>query len=209
MFNSSKILKKVKNSNIMKEAEELDYSKDGSVQINVGLKDVEDFFYPYSFKTYELTNPDVIDYINMCEESIPQNEKISIDIYMETHTNNEEKKRIRKSIKRYYAEKLVRLRQQKKRDTIFGISFIILGIVLLLLESIFYQFFARFHTIFLIEVLGWLFLWDGLESIMGEWGTLRKQQKQCYRILNAKIHVRQYSKKIQREYGIGDFDDES
>ena len=44
-----KMLKKANKSVAMKEAQELDYNDDGSVQINVGLKDADDFFSPYSF----------------------------------------------------------------------------------------------------------------------------------------------------------------
>lgn len=208
MLKKLKLLRKADRSVAMREAEELDYNKDGTVQINVGLKDADDFFSPYSYLSYELTNTEVIEYINMCEESIPDSEQLSIDIYTESNTNNEQKKRIKQSIKRYYAERIVRLKRKQKNNIILGIFYMILGFVVLLLESFFYDFFVSTHTVFLIEVVGWVFLWDGLETIMGEWSTIGEQKKQSYHLLNAKIHVRQYSKKIKREYGIGEFEEE-
>ena len=208
MLKKLKLLRKADRSVAMREAEELDYNKDGTVQINVGLKDADDFFSPYSYLSYELTNTEVIEYINMCEESIPDSEQLSIDIYTESNTTNEEKKRIKKSIKRYYAERIVRLKRKQKYNIILGIFYMILGFGVLLLESFFYDFFANTHTVFLIEVVGWVFLWDGLETIMGEWNSIGEQKKQSYHLLNAKIHVRQYSKKIKREYGIGEYEDE-
>lgn len=208
MLKKLKLLRKADRSVAMREAEELDYNKDGTVQINVGLKDADDFFSPYSYLSYELTNTEVIEYINMCEESIPDSEQLSIDIYTESNTTNEQKKRIKQSIKRYYAERIVRLKRKQKNNIILGIFYMILGFVVLLLESFFYDFFVSTHTVFLIEVVGWVFLWDGLETIMGEWSTIGEQKKQSYHLLNAKIHVRQYSKKIKREYGIGEFEEE-
>lgn len=208
MLKKLKLLRKADRSVAMREAEELDYNKDGTVQINVGLKDADDFFSPYSYLSYELTNTEVIEYINMCEESIPDSEQLSIDIYTESNTTNEQKKRIKQSIKRYYAERIVRLKRKQKNNIILGIFYMILGFVVLLLESFFYDFFVSTHTVFLIEVVGWVFLWDGLETIMGEWSTIGEQKKQSYHLLNAKIHVRQYSKKIKREYGIGEYEDE-
>ena len=203
-----KYLKKANKSVAMKEAQELDYSKDGSVQINVGIKSAEDFFAPYSYLTYEFTNSEIIDYINMCEVAIPDKEPISIDIYTEEPTTNEEKKRIRQSIKRYYAEQIVRLKKQQQKNITWGIFYIFLGIALLLCQSFFNGFFTQIHSVFLVEVGGWLFLWDGLETIIGEWNEIGEQKKQSYHLLSAKIHVRQYSKKIQREYGIGEFEEE-
>ena len=101
MNSRRKLLKKLKKSNAIKEATELDYNKDGSVQINVGLKDADDFFSPFSYKTYELLDQNVVDYINMCESSIPLNEEISIDIHTENPTSYDMKKRIKSSIYNY------------------------------------------------------------------------------------------------------------
>lgn len=209
IFKKRKNRQKLERSLAMREAQELDYNKDGSVQINVGLKDVDDFYYPFSYKTYELTNPEVTNYINMCEEGIPYNVPISIDIYTETPTDNDEKKIIKQSIKRYYAEKIVQLKNRQKRNLILGIFYIIVGTLLLLLDSIFYTTFKQYYIDFLIEVIGWVFLWDGVETIMGEWSEIGREKKQSYHLLNAKIHVRQYSKKIQREYGIGEYDEDN
>ena len=208
MLKRFKLSRKIEKSSVMKEARQLDYNKDGSVQINVGLKNAENFFSPYSFKTYEMTNPEIIDYINMCEESIPKNDRISLDIYLETPTTKETKKRIRNSIKRYYAEKVVRLKKQKKRNFLFGLFYILFGIALLLLESFFYEFFQQIHIEFLLDVIGWLFLWDGVETLIGEWDSIRQELNQSYHLLHARIHIRQYSKKIQKEYKIGDFEEE-
>ena len=208
MLKRFKLSRKIEKSSVMKEARQLDYNKDGSVQINVGLKNAENFFSPYSFKTYEMTNPEIIDYINMCEESIPKNDRISLDIYLETPTTKETKKRIRNSIKRYYAEKVVRLKKQKKRNFLFGLFYILFGIALLLLESFFYEFFQQIHIEFLLDVIGWLFLWDGVETLIGEWDSIRQELNQSYHLLHARINIRQYSKKIQKEYKIGDFEEE-
>ena len=49
MFKKLNKIRKINKSKAMREANELDYNEDGSVQINVGLKDSEDFFSPYSY----------------------------------------------------------------------------------------------------------------------------------------------------------------
>lgn len=208
MTKRKKLLQKLKKNNAIKEATELDYNKDGSVQINVGLIDADNFFSPFSYKTYELLNPSVVDYINMCESSIPQHEEISIEVHTETPTTNEMKKRIRSSIKRYYAEDVVVINKKLKRKTFSGILWSLLGIVILFLEAFLYAIVSNMYLDTILAVVGWLFLWDGIEIILDDRTALKRKQLRDYRLLNAKVHVRKYSKKIQRQYGIGEFEDD-
>ena len=208
MFKKLKKIKKLKKSIAVKEANELDYDKNGRVQINVGLKSQENFFSPYSYKTYEFMNPEVSDYINMCEASIPVNEELSIDIYTETDTTNEEKKRIRRAVKRHHAEQLVIINKKLRHNLVQGILFSILGILILLAEAIVYSIVENMYLDTILAVIGWLFLWDGLEVMLGDRSELKRKKIRSYRILNAKVHVRKYSLKIQREYGFGEFEEE-
>ena len=207
-MNKKKILKKLKKSTAMKEAHEIDYNKDGTVQVNIGLKDSEDFFSPYSFKSYELMNPEIIDYINLTELQIPINEDISIDIHTETPTSNETKKRIRLAVKRHHAEEIVTIGKKLKRKTINGSIYVSLGIIINLLEAFFFKYLSQTFIDGLVQVMGWFFLWSGFEILLGDRSELKRKQIRSYRIMNAKVHVRQYSNKIKRKYGIGQDDEE-
>lgn len=201
-----KIFKKTAVKQALKEARSLDYNEDGSVQINVGLKSADDFFSPHSYLTYELMNPSVIEYINMNEASIPANEEISLDIYTETPTTNEEKIRIRKAVKRHHAEQLVITEKRLRKNLISGIIFSLIGVLILLAEAILYSIVQNMYIDTLIAVIGWLFLWDGIEVMLHDRYELVRKRNRSIRLMNAKVHVRKYSQKIQREYKIGDFE---
>lgn len=208
MTKRRKLLKKLKKSTAVKEAMELDYNKDGSAIINVGLIEAEDIFSPFAYKTYELLDCDVVEYINTYEKSIPLGDDLSIDVYTEEATDQDMKKRIRTGIKRHYAEDLVIVNKEIKSRTLTGIIYSIIGVLILLL-GVFLSF--KFNNLYfdtIVSVIGWLFLWDGFEIILLERRELRRLQLRDYRLLNAKIHVRRYSQKIQREFGIGDFEEE-
>ena len=208
MFKTFQKLRKLKKSKAVREANELDYNADGSVQINVGLKDSDDFFSPYAYKSYELMDMDVIEYINMCEATIPIKEKISLDVYTETPTTNAEKIRIRKAVKRHHAEQLAITNKKLKRNLIEGLIFSFIGILILFVEAILYVKFENMYLDTILAVIGWLFLWDGLEIIFYDRRELKLKKLHCTKLMDAKVHVRQYSKKIQREYGIGEFEEE-
>lgn len=207
MFKRLHTLKKLKRSKAVREANELDYNEDGSVQINVGLKDSDDFFSPYAYKTYELMNTDVIEYINMCEATIPVKDAVSLDIYTETPTTNQEKIRIRKAVKRHHAEQLAIVNQKLRRNLVEGLIFSIIGILILFVEAILYVKFENMYLDTILAVVGWLFLWDGLEVMLSERHDLRRKKIRCIRLINAKVHVRKYSRKIQREFGFGEFEE--
>ena len=208
MIKKREILKRLKKSKAMKEAKTLDYNENGQVQINVGLPEADDFFSPFSYLTYELMNPAVIDYIDMYEASIPLNEEVCLDIHTEESTDNEEKKRIRTAVKRHYAEQIVIIEKKLKRKTISGLIWSILGILILFLEAIIYPIINSMYLDTILAVVGWLFLWDGMEILLSDRSSLKRKLIKSYRLMNAKVHVRKYSRKIQRAYGIGDFEED-
>lgn len=208
MFERRKILKKLRKSSAYKDAATLDYDKEGRVQINVGLKSADDFFSPYAYKTYELLNSGVTEHIDMSEAQIPINEELSLDIYTEEKTTNEEKKRIRSAVKRHYAEKIVSLKRQLRINTWKGTILSAIGLVILFVEALLYAKILNFYLDTIMAVIGWLFLWDGMEVFLWDRSDLRREEIKSYRLMNAKVHIRQYSKKIQREYGIGEFEED-
>jgi len=208
MFKFFKKFRKLERSKAMREANELDYNKDGSVQINVGLPDAEDFFSPYAYKSYELMNPEVIDYINMCEATIPKKEELSIDIYTENPTTNTMKQRIRKAVKRHHAEQIVIVNRKLRHNLFQGLTFTLLGFLILLVEAFVYRVVSNMYLDTILAVVGWLFLWDGLEIMLADRGELRRKKLRSLRIMNAKVHVRKYSLKIQRQYKIGEYEED-
>ena len=207
MFRTFQKLKKLKHNKAVREANELDYNEDGSVQINVGLKDSDDFFSPYAYKSYELMDMDVIEYINMCEATIPVKEKISLDVYTETPTTNAEKIRIRKAVKRHHAEQLAIVNKKLKKNLIEGLIFSFLGILILFIEAILYVKFENMYLDTILAVIGWLFLWDGLEVMLSTRHDLKRKKIRCMRMIDAKVHVRKYSRKIQRQFKFGEFEE--
>ena len=208
MFFKRKLAKKAEKSAAMREANTLDYTKDGKVKIYVGLKYANDFFSPFAYKTYELLNPTVVDYINMSEASIPQSEELSLEIFTEEPTTNTEKKRMRQAVKRHNAEQIVTINRRLKRNLFIGISFCVFGLAIMIMTALFYN---KLHKIYIQEILaivGWMFLWDGLEFILEDRVELKRKKRRCIRLLNAKVHVRQYDRKIQREYGFGEYEED-
>lgn len=208
MFSERKILKKMKKSTAMKEAEKIDHDKEGRAVIDLGLVDSDEFFHPYSYKTYDLVRPEVIQCIEMFESQIPAKEELSINIHTEEQTDNFDKKRIRNAMKRHYAEKIVTLNKKMKKDILFATILILFGIVFSVVECVLWARWSQQFVDLILSIIAWTFIWDGFETFIVDLPLNRRTQLKNYRIMNAKVHVRKYSKKIQKDYGIGEYEDE-
>jgi len=208
MFEKRKMLKKLRKTTAYKEAMKMDYDKDGRVKINVGVKEWDQLFSPFAYKSYELLDSGVTEYIDMCETQIPITEELSLDIYTEEKTTNEEKKKVRQAFKRHYAENIVSLKRKVRTNTWKGLILSALGLLLLFVEALLYVKVANLYLDTIMAVIGWLFLWDGMEVFLWDRSDLKREEIRNYRLMNAKVHIRQYSKKIQKEYGIGEFDED-
>lgn len=195
MSKRSKIIKKLKNSAAYKDAETLDYADNDDVIIPIGLKNVDDFFNPYSYRDYELVNPSVLDFIYDNEKTIPINENISIDIHTECSTTNADKKRIRETMKRQHAEQVIVVTKKLRNNLFSGILSFVIGLIILAcalyIENS--QFFMSNILINTLMITAWVFIWHAVEL----WFIQRPQLKTLliknYRLMNAKVHVRKYS----------------
>ena len=206
MFRRHRQIKKLKKSIAWRDAEEQHYDKEGRAIINVGIQNADDIYSPFAYKTYELLNTEVSEYIDICEGAIPFEDDVCIDFYTENPTTNVEKTRIRQTIKRHYAEQAVAADRQLRKNLIQGLLFVFLGVVILTLEAVFCLLDLS-QLWLLLDVVGWLFLWDGIEIIIEDHSDLKREQLKAYRLMNAKVHVRQYDIKIKREYKLGEFEE--
>lgn len=195
MSKRSKIIKKLKNSEAYKDAETLDYADNDAVIIPIGLKNVEDFFNPYSYKDYELVNPAVLDFIYDNEKIIPISESINIDIHTECSTNNADKKRIRETMKRQHAEQVIVTTKKLRQNLISGIFSFFAGIFILALALFLEnsEFFMSNILINTVMITAWVFVWHSIELLFIQRPTLKTQLIKNYRLMNAKVHIRKYS----------------
>ena len=144
----------------------------------------------------------------MSVASVPQNEDLSLEVFTEEPTSNTEKKRIRQAVKRHNAEQIVAINRRLKRNLFIGLTFCIIGLAIMIMTGLFYN---RLHKIYMQEILaivGWMFLWDGLEFILEDRVELKRKKQRCIKLMGAKVHIRQYDRKIQREYRFGEYEED-
>ncbi len=178
----------------VKTANEIDYDDGGNAIIDMSIEKEEDFFSPYCHKKYELINTEVDAYLKTSEQGLPALDDIAIHIYTKKQPTKENEERICSAVKRHYAEELVFASKSLKNNIILGIVFSILGLVLLFVGAVLNQAYANYYLDSVAGVVGWLFLWDGMEIIFYDQKELIMKKRQSRRLMNAKIVVKTYDK---------------
>ena len=197
-----KVLKKIKNYKAVETAKTIDYDENGKAIVTIGLKKAEDFYSPVCYKTYEMINQDVVDFIDVNQRQIPVTDDINLDIFVEKRTTNEEKIRIRETVKRHSAEQVVDLKKRMKSKLISGLIYFFLGVALLLLGIMFDGEESSSVVVNTIIIIAWVFEWDAIEALVFDYRALRTRLIRKFQLLNSKVHVRQYSKTIIKQYDI-------
>lgn len=199
MSKRSKIIKKLKNSSAYKDAETWDYNDNDDVIIQIGLKNVEDFFNPYSYKDYELVNTELLDFIYTNEKTIPISESITLEINAECPVNKDDQQRIKETLKRQHAEDVIVVNKKLKQNFLGGIINFLLG-VLILAGTLFLEnneFFMSNVLINTLMIIAWVFVWKAIEQLFIERVRLKNLLIRNYRLMNAKVNIQQYKKTVK------------
>lgn len=199
MSKRSKIIKKLKNSSAYKDAETWDYNDNDDVIIQIGLKNVEDFFNPYSYKDYELVNTELLDFIYTNEKTIPISESITLEINAECPVNKDDQQRIKETLKRQHAEDVIVVNKKLKQNFLSGIINFLLG-VLILAGTLFLEnneFFMSNVLINTLMIIAWVFVWKAIEQLFIERVRLKNLLIRNYRLMNAKVNIQQYKKTVK------------
>ena len=154
-----------------------------------------------------MVSKDVVEYVEMFAGQVPPKDDLAIDIYTEESTDNFDKKRIRKAVKRHYAEKILNQSKAMKKDILWGSILLVLGILVAALEFLVLYVWGQPFVDLLISIIAWTFFWDGFEMLAIDLPKLRVEQIKNYRMMRAKVHVRQYSQAIKREFGICEYEE--
>lgn len=175
----------------IREAEEIEYDKNGSAVITVGLQSKEDFFDPYCFKTYKTLNTEMLEFIEKSAENIPSNKDISLHIHTEIPTSSEEKKQMKDAINNQFAKEYVSARKLLKKNIIEALIFAIIGLgvlaLALLLENL------DFSSILAntVMIIAWVFEGGAAELLIFDRPPIMRKSKIMKKLLNCRVYIQE------------------
>lgn len=164
--------------------------EDDRAIINVGAENYDDIFSPYCFKGGDTLSMELVEYLWEKQSAIPLSYDISLKFNVKD-ANEEKRKEIQMAVKENYENDIHAVDQKLHRLTVLSIWFILLGIIFGTVYVITLPF-ILLGVSYVIDIMAWIFLWEGVRAIVWDRRTLRQDKIKALRLAAAKIEVKEF-----------------
>lgn len=164
-------------------AEEVEETSDGRAIVDITVDDLDDFYSPYSPKSFKLLNPQMVEYIDEYSKTIPASQELILRISA-TNKTDEAKNRIKKTIRRTFVEKIANINTELRRNLLSAIIFMAVGI-LFLAGVIIANTLDLGATVYeILDIIAWVFVWEAVDIFFME-----RHKKRVEKLRYAKLAV--------------------
>lgn len=180
MFDNIKRLKKLNKE--VEELEKIELDEDDSSSITVFLQNTDDALSLFCDKTSPVINSELSDYLDNKAEQLPLDKDLHIKIIGDV-----DKDVVKQAIKNYYNNKLISAKREYKKNGVLSAIFTALAI-LILTAAVLIETFVESQPVLLeiIDIAGWVFMWEAVDMFFLERGALRVKQIRCLNFIRAK-----------------------
>lgn len=157
-----------------------DYIVDGNAIIKVLVEDESSIYNKLDPKK-SLLDKSILDYISEESYKIPFKYNITIE-FISSNFSDEEKEKITKIMKNYYASKISSFDAVIRTNLIKFFCLILFGTFMIICSFIGDVFFGPIYEE-VINVVGWVLLWEGVDIVLfsnNEYKVEKKNYKQLY-----------------------------
>lgn len=164
---------------------------DGSILINMNVKDDTDFLSVFSESKVPVISSEVAEFIENSTFSVSPKEKLTLRIYSDC-IDDEEKVIYRKAIEEYYTERYIVNKRELKRNRIIILLLILAGAITLT-GAFFIE--NRTGSLFwteVVDIAAWVFLWEAVDIIFFKTRELRLNSRRYLSFLTMNIDYQPY-----------------
>ncbi len=180
MFDNIKRLKKLNKE--VDEVRDVEMSSDSECLLTVFLNSTEDALSPFCDENSPVINSDLADYLDNKAEQLPLNKDIHIKI-----SGVADKDVVKKAIKNYYDNRLINAKREYKKNAVVSGIFTIIAVIILTVAVIIETSFSSHLVLFeIIDIVGWVFMWEAADMFFLERGALRIKQIRYLNFIKAK-----------------------
>ena len=165
--------------------------KDGKAIINVGAENYDDIFSPYCFKGGDTLSLELVEYLWEKQAVIP----LQYDLTLRFNVKNADeakRKEIQMAVKENYENDIHGTDQRLHRLTVLSVWFILLGLIFSAGYLLAFRFISSYTVIFILEVLSWIFVWEGVRALAWDRRTLRMDKLKELRLAAANIEIKEF-----------------
>lgn len=153
------------------------------IEINLSNGNIYD-----EYSTDSELNPTIFEFVDKVFRLVKKKADLEIDITFPSAMKDEEKDKIEKLFKSYYAINIVKSNEEIKRHNIVSIILLFFGIIVYGAYGLLEYFKMDFIFQGVIEIASWVFIWESVDMFfLSNFGSRLERMKNI-KIFNAKIN---------------------
>ena len=187
MLNKGRIKKLKQKLSMIDDGEGFVCDEEDRAIINVGAENYDDVFSPYCYKGGDTLSSSLVEYLNQKAGAVPLDYDLTIRFHVKDATEAK-RKEIQAAVKENYQSEVYAIERKMKRTTMFSVSFLVVGIIITAIYLILARF-APVGSVYIIDILAWLFIWEGIDAFFLDRRHLELDRLKVLRLGTAKIEI--------------------
>ena len=187
MFRNSRINKLREKLNTIDDGDGFVCDEEDRAIINVGAENYDDIFSPYCFKGGDTLSSSLVDYLAQKSGAVPLDYDLTIRFHVKG-ASEEKRKEIQAAVKENYQSDVHAIERRMKRTTSFSLIFLFIGILVTTIYLFFVEM-APKATTYVVDILAWLFIWEGIDAFFLDRRLLQLDRLKALRLGTAKIEI--------------------
>ncbi len=183
MFDRAKL--KATRKEVLKR-EDIIFDSDDNALITVKADRDEKIFSDYDYDKNEKLNDELAQYIWDKARFVPAKNEIRIKVYAHEKANAKE---IESAIRDKYKKEYLELRAEKKRNVLFSLAMLVVGLIFLAVLFLSYYFFKNDYLDVILEIVTWVFVWAAVDAFFLQRSSLKRKQFTLLKLCTSKIEV--------------------
>ena len=162
-------------------------TKSGDAIISLKACKREEIFSSYNYNSDDVINKDLTDYVWHKSKLVPLGQNIKLQMFCNEDISKEE---VSSALKNYYRAEYLDAKSELKNKTRFSLVCLFLGVITLLVLSLFNTILNNFYLTTVIDILAWVFVWEAFDVFFFQRSITIRKLKQIQRLYTAKIEIK-------------------
>ena len=164
--------------------------KDGRAIIEVGAENYDDIFSPYCYKGGDTLSLELVEYLKKQSGTIPLDYDLNIRFNVK-NADEQKRKEIQMAVKENYEIDVLGIEQKIRGLNIMAFSLISIGVLFMVAYLILINF-VPISATYLIDILAWVFIWEGVRAFMMDKNELKIAELKSLRLASAKVTIKEF-----------------
>ncbi len=170
---------------ILQDKDYIEGSDDRAI-ISIKAEEDEQIFSTYNYDSNEKLNAELDEFIWDKARFVPISKDIKIKLYTNTKTDEQE---VVDAIKNNYKKEYIETRNELKRNTIFSLIMLLLGLAFMSLLLLMHVYFYNVYLEIVVEIATWVFIWEAVDSFFLRRSELKRKRITLLKLYTAEMEI--------------------